>query len=816
MNRREWTNNDDAQGGWRAPLTRPVMPDTDSGWPPHHATQLQRDAQLQRDTRPGAFASPHRRHADSLPPQAPQFHAAQPRAAPPYARTALVPPQPASFPRSQAASASAAGDARMLPPQPAPHRSFHAANPTGLWWLRPRAQAYGGARYYAAPASSNLAPLEGQLRDLTAQIESLRERSPAPGVIRKHPQQNLEEIVAPLMQAVPLRAIEALEADIHALIDRIETSRTSGVDPRVLAPIEHGLGEVRAIIRELKPLESVTAFKSAIRTLAELLEPTPGRPDNGEAATQVETVIAALRNVALLVASKDTLGALSEEVRGLSARLQRVMTQRAAIPESQEPAAPGPQVSAIERSLLDINQRLDALQKDVQPPADRSPETGLPADEASARNALEAAHAALSQLVDQLAGNLKGAREGKRDATAYEAPSLSGGHPDAAGHLMDFENKHDPEFSRARIRNDVPHPLEAADSAPGQSRRAIVIPVRSLVFGAVVIILAVVAARVSVQLSDIPLPAIAKADASQAPVPQQRANDIERVEVEVPDLARSQAPDHAVSPPEPPVQQSALAVGEQQNSGVIGRPVPVPAGSPASEPTLPLPDSLPAALRAEAMKGKPAAEYEVGVRLVEGKSVAVNTEEGLRWLKRAAKSGIIPAHLWIGSLYEKGLGVEKDLNLARTHYRAAAEKGNAKAMHNLAVLYAEGIDGRRDYRTAVRWFQRAAERGIADSQYNLAILLMRGIGIEQNHQDSYKWFALAALQGDREAARHRDEIGRKLEPGAVAAAQAAVRTFTPQPQPNEAVTVAAPYGGWDRASEDSRKSRSGIFARGAS
>ena len=289
----------------------------------------------------------------------------------------------------------------------------------------------------------------------------------------------------------------------------------------------------------------------------------------------------------------------------------------------------------------------------------------------------------------------------------------------------------------------------------------------------------------------------------------------------MPDLVRSQAPETFTPAPVRNMPQSAVVESDPENTGVIGRPVPVAAGSRETmrEPSQPLPDSLPAQLRAEAAKGKPAAEYEVGVRLVEGKSAPVNSEEGLRWLRRAAKSGIIPAHLWIGSLYEKGQGVDKDLALARTHYLAAAEKGNAKAMHNLAVLYAEGIDGRRDYKTASRWFQRAADRGIADSQYNLAVLLMRGIGVEQNHQEAYKWFALAAIQGDREAARHRDEIGSKFDPALLTKARSAVQSFTPQTQPNEAVVVATPPGGWDRSSGETgagRKSRSGIFARGGS
>ena len=114
-------------------------------------------------------------------------------------------------------------------------------------------------------------------------------------------------------------------------------------------------------------------------------------------------------------------------------------------------------------------------------------------------------------------------------------------------------------------------------------------------------------------------------------------------------------------------------------------------------------------------------------------------------------------------MYEKGLGLTKDLQEARRLYLAAADKGNAKAMHNLAVLYAEGIDGKPDYAVASHWFRKAAGYGIVDSQYNLAILYARGIGVERTWPKSYKWFALAAKGGDKDAARKRDEIASHLD-----------------------------------------------------
>jgi localization factor PodJL len=203
-------------------------------------------------------------------------------------------------------------------------------------------------------------------------------------------------------------------------------------------------------------------------------------------------------------------------------------------------------------------------------------------------------------------------------------------------------------------------------------------------------------------------------------------------------------------------------------------------------------------LRAAALAGNPAAEYEIAVRYAEGRGVPQSLAEAARWFERAANRGLAPAQYRLGSLLEKGHGVKKDADAARRLYLAAAEKGNAKAMHNLAVLYAEGIDGAPDYKTASQWFRKAATRGIADSQFNLGILFARGFGVEQNLAESYKWFALAAQQGDHDAASKREDVAKRLDPQSLVAAKLAAQTFTAEAQPDEAVNVKAPPGGWDR------------------
>ena len=114
--------------------------------------------------------------------------------------------------------------------------------------------------------------------------------------------------------------------------------------------------------------------------------------------------------------------------------------------------------------------------------------------------------------------------------------------------------------------------------------------------------------------------------------------------------------------------------------------------------------------------------------------------------------------------------------------------------------YAEGLTGKPDFGAASQWFKKAAAHGVADSQYNLAVLYARGLGVEKSLSESYKWFALAAAQGDKEAARKRDDVSGQLDAKELVAAKEAVKTFAAQPQPATATTVPQPAGGWDAAS----------------
>jgi localization factor PodJL len=299
----------------------------------------------------------------------------------------------------------------------------------------------------------------------------------------------------------------------------------------------------------------------------------------------------------------------------------------------------------------------------------------------------------------------------------------------------------------------------------------------------------------------VPAPAIPSIMTSPVPIGRQSFN-----------TSTPNASDSAASAPIPAT--TAMPYAAPASASDITGAIPTAPASAGSRkfgavqvpPTERLPDAIGGpVLRAAALKGDPAAAYEIGLRFAEGKGVAPNFDEAAKWYDRAAQAGVVPAIFRLGTLYEKGLSVKKDVDIARRYYLQAAERGNAKAMHNLAVLDADGGGQGANYKNASQWFRKAAERGVADSQFNLGILYARGIGVEQNLAESFKWFSLAAAQGDADALRKRDDIAKRLDAQSLAAAKLAIQTFTPEPQPDDAVNVTSPAGGWDSAPAQAAK-----------
>jgi localization factor PodJL len=261
--------------------------------------------------------------------------------------------------------------------------------------------------------------------------------------------------------------------------------------------------------------------------------------------------------------------------------------------------------------------------------------------------------------------------------------------------------------------------------------------------------------------------------------------------------ARPAQPQSSLPPPSPPAESAAAPV---PNSSRKSDPAPTSAIPQASgmmaNSAAPPKDSI-AGLQSLAITGDTSAQYELGSRYAEGRTIARDPKLAAQWFEKAANQGLASAQYRIGSIYEKGIGVTRDLTISKTWYQRAADAGNVRAMHNLAVLIAEGSDGKPDYPAAANWFKQAAEYGVRDSQFNLAILYARGLGVGQNLVQSYVWFTLAAKQGDEDAGKKAQDVAARLDAKDLATAKSLAESFRAKQPGKAANEVAAPGSSWE-------------------
>jgi len=256
---------------------------------------------------------------------------------------------------------------------------------------------------------------------------------------------------------------------------------------------------------------------------------------------------------------------------------------------------------------------------------------------------------------------------------------------------------------------------------------------------------------------------------------------------------------HLQSPQKSLNPSSDNTAGAQANPNVIV-PTQPSATTPASEhaptpelaispvqTTAPAPNLTIEKIRVQADKGDNQAQFQLGLKYLEGDEVEYNAPEGVKWFRLSAEQGNAAAQANLGICYKDGTGVAKDPAEAVKWFRLAvsngfesanydlglclfygegvardpvealalflrlAKNGNVEAQTTLGICYQEGDGVAKDAVEAVKWFRLAADQGSAQAQYNLAMSYINGTGVTQNPSEGVKWFRKAAEQGDVEA-----------------------------------------------------------------
>jgi S1-C subfamily serine protease len=190
------------------------------------------------------------------------------------------------------------------------------------------------------------------------------------------------------------------------------------------------------------------------------------------------------------------------------------------------------------------------------------------------------------------------------------------------------------------------------------------------------------------------------------------------------------------------------------------------------------------ACKAEADTGEARCQNDLGVLYERGLGVVKDLAEAVRLYRLAAAQGLADAEQNLAAAYQFGRGVQKDDAEAAHWYRLAAEQGAPAAQNNLAILYLTGQGVPRDPTRTVDLLRQVALRGHLSAIENLARALDQGVSAARDPLGAYLWYTIAARLATAPEARENareasDRLAAEIPPGELTAARQAAANWAP-------------------------------------
>ncbi len=143
------------------------------------------------------------------------------------------------------------------------------------------------------------------------------------------------------------------------------------------------------------------------------------------------------------------------------------------------------------------------------------------------------------------------------------------------------------------------------------------------------------------------------------------------------------------------------------------------------------------------------ARYLLGMCMFDGNGIERNRVKGLRMIREAANSDVIPANVFLAKAYSgQKEGVEKDEEETFKWCKKAAELGDMESQYNLGRFYELGEGIKQDYEQAFNWLNKASEQGCLEAMNDLAAFYANGIYVKQNPRKAFELYKCAAIYED--------------------------------------------------------------------
>lgn len=145
--------------------------------------------------------------------------------------------------------------------------------------------------------------------------------------------------------------------------------------------------------------------------------------------------------------------------------------------------------------------------------------------------------------------------------------------------------------------------------------------------------------------------------------------------------------------------------------------------------------------------GDPLAQLAYSRALIRGVEVGRNDGLAFEYASKASAANHAPADAYLGTLYERGIGAEKDPQRAAALFEKSANAGAVLGMVEMGRALENGIGVAQDIVAAVKWYRKAAALGYPRAHYEMGRIYDLGKGVEASNAAASKWFFIAANGG---------------------------------------------------------------------
>ena len=137
-------------------------------------------------------------------------------------------------------------------------------------------------------------------------------------------------------------------------------------------------------------------------------------------------------------------------------------------------------------------------------------------------------------------------------------------------------------------------------------------------------------------------------------------------------------------------------------------------------------------LTKEAQGGSAEAQFQLGKMYLNGEMVGVvrlDSKEAIKWYELAAEQGYVKAQSYLGMMYYRGQGTQRNLDKAIKWIRRAADQEDVTTQALMGHFYKNGEGVPKDTAEAIKWYRLAVEGGYEAVRETLE-QLERTVGFE--------------------------------------------------------------------------------------